>query len=75
MGCNMARTKTDAAMLAASKRYDDKVDHLRVRLPQGLKKQVQDYVDTLPQYAVKGKNHGSVNRWLTDLIRREMERE
>ena len=59
--------------LKANDKYiSEKTEQVLFRVPTGMKKQIQDYVDTLPEYEVKGKPHHSVNAWLLDLVKNEM---
>ena len=70
--------KTDSGLykskIEASKEYDrTQVDNVRLRVPQGIREKMQAHVDSLPKYEVKGKAHHSVNAWLVDLIKKELE--
>ena len=59
--------------LKANEKYiSEKTEQVLFRVPKGTKQQIQDYVDTLPQYEVKGKPHHSVNAWLLDLVMKEI---
>lgn len=59
--------------LEASGRYDkNKVDQVKLRVPAGKREKIQKHVDTLPQYAIQGKQHHSVNAYIVDLIKKDM---
>ena len=62
--------KTRRSQLNASEKYDSSVEHVRLRVPAGMKERMQKHVDQLPQYEIKGKH--SINAWLVDLITREL---
>ena len=65
------KSGTYKSQIAASKKYDESVHNVRLRVPIDWWDMMQAHVDALPQYEVKGKDHHSVNAWLLDLIRRE----
>ena len=54
--------------------YDkENVDNIRLRVPKGYKEKMQAHVNALPQYKIKGKENHSVNAWLVDLIKNEID--
>ena len=73
----MPRQKDDSKELTprekASIKYDESVEHIRLRVPKGWKEIIQKHVDNLPYLAVKGKAHNSVQAYIQDLIRRDIE--
>ena len=71
--------KTDSGIyhskLRANNKYiTEKTEQILLRVPKGTKEIIQNYVNTLPQYEVKGKVQHSVNAWLVDLINKELEK-
>ena len=72
------KLKTDKgtykSRIEASQQYDkNNVDNIRLRVPKGYREKMQAHVNTLPQYEVKGKDNHSVNAWLLDLIKNEID--
>ena len=58
-------TKTANAQRRASKEYENKIEQLTVRLPQGSREAIKDYV-------AKSKTYDSVNSMIKDLLEKEM---
>lgn len=54
----MTRLKSQAN---AERKYQSNFDSVRLRVPKGLREQIQAYVASLPE-------HTTVNQWLVDLI-------
>ena len=73
----MPRQKDDSKELTprkkASIKYDENVDHIRLRVPKGWKEIIQKHVDECLYFAIKGKEHNSIQAYLQDLIRRDIE--
>lgn len=60
--------------IEASKKYDTETVHnVRLRVPAAWWDVMQKHVDMLPEYEVKGKEHNSVNAWIVDLIKKEID--
>lgn len=51
--------------IKASENYDKGKDHIRLRVPQGWKEQIQSYVESSDKY-------NSVNAMICDLIKNEV---
>lgn len=72
------------SMAAADQKRDLSTDSIRLRVPKGMRERIQDYVKTLPEYQrirtkVKEEDGNpkiepNVNKWLIDLIERELPR-
>ena len=59
--------------LAASRKYDSEAVHnVRLRVPASWWDKMQNHVDSLPEYEVRGKDHHSVNSWIVGLIAKEL---
>lgn len=56
---------TTNAQRRASKKYENKIEQLTVRLPQGSREAIKDYV-------AKSKKYDSVNSMIKDLLEKEM---
>lgn len=58
--------KTRTAQLNSAEKYGKKFDDIRLRVPVGMGSQIQAYV--------KENGYASVNAWLNDLIKKELEK-
>lgn len=66
-----------SSLIKAEEEREKRVDSIRLRVPKGMREQIQDYVVTLPKYQIQSRNPANppkpnVNAWLVDLIQSQL---